>query len=457
MSGTFSMVNSALSALKYQRVAMDVASSNIANVGTDGYVRRRVVGESMGAPAATAMWSRYDGAGDGVRVGGLERLVDPLLDARSRREHGNQSYLDVRSAVLTRVETGIGEPGDNGVSAALAQFRKSFSDLANNPGSEAVRNQTLAKGASLADTIRIQARNLNAELGDQQFALSVNVAEVNTVAADLAATNESIAAGKLSGNDVNVLLDKRDVLALRLSELTGGVATQRSDGGFDVAVGGVSLVSGIHAHTLATSGSPVSFTITDATTATTTPVPGALRGEIGAVAELINTTLPNYLAGLDTIAKSLADSVNAKHADGYDKNGDVGGDFFSYDPTNIAGSLAVAITDPAKVAASGVAGAGNLDGSNAIALGKAVNVDDSYQRLVSNFGAEVASTRRLAANQQALTGQVDASREQLSGVSLDEEMVTMLSAQRAYEAAARVMTTVDSVLDTLINRTGLTR
>jgi flagellar hook-associated protein 1 FlgK len=69
----------------------------------------------------------------------------------------------------------------------------------------------------------------------------------------------------------------------------------------------------------------------------------------------------------------------------------------------------------------------------------------------------VASTRRLALNQQTLTTQVDASREQLSGVNLDEEMVNMLTAQRAYEAAARVMTTVDSVLDTLINRTGMTR
>lgn len=459
MSGTFSMVNGALSALRYQRVAMDVAAGNIANVGTEGYVRRRVVGESVGAPATTAMWSRYEGGGDGVRVGALERLVDPLLDARSRREHGNQSYLDVRQAVLTRVETGIGEPGDNGVSAALAEFRKSFADLANNPGSEAVRNQALAKGASLADTLRIQVRNVGAELSDQQFSLTVKVAEVNTVAADLAATNESIAAGKLAGNDVNVLLDKRDMLALRLSELTGGVATQRSDGGFDVAVGGVSLVSGLRAHTFAaTSGPPVGFTVTDntATPATTTPVASALRGEIGAVAELVNTTLPDYLAGLDAIAKSLADTVNAQHAAGYDKAGDPGGAFFSYDPSNIAGSIAVAITDPAKVAASGMPG-GNLDGSNAIALGKSVNVDDSYQRLVSNFGAEVASTRRLAANQAALTGQVDASREQLAGVNLDEEMVSMLQAQRAYEAAARVMTTVDSVLDTLINRTGMTR
>ena len=66
-------------------------------------------------------------------------------------------------------------------------------------------------------------------------------------------------------------------------------------------------------------------------------------------------------------------------------------------------------------------------------------------------------SRRRAANQQVVTGQVDNAKEQLSGISLDEEMVNMLSAQRAYEAASRVMTTVDSMLDTLINRTGLVR
>lgn len=455
MSGTFSSVNGALSALRYQQVVMDATSGNIANVGSDGYVRRRVAGQAVGAPAQTAMWSRYDGAGDGVRVSGVQRMVDPLLDARSRREHGNQAYLDVRAAVLDRVETGIGEPGDNGVAAALIEFKKSWSDLANSPNSEATRSQVLARGGSLADAIRIQSRNIDAELGDQQFALGVNVAEVNTLAADLAATNETIAAAKLSGDDANVLLDKRDALALRLSELTGAVATVRADGGFDVALNGVPLVEGVTSHTLAaTAGSPVSFTIDDGTV--TTAVPGALRGEIGAIAELVNNTLPGYLAGLDAVAKSLADTVNAQHMAGYDAAGDAGVAFFSYDPSDVAGSIAVAITDPAKVAASGVPG-GGLDASNAVALGAAVAVDDDYQRLVSSFGAEVGSTRRLATNQQALTGQVDASREQLSGVNLDEEMVTMLTAQRAYEAAARVMTTVDSVLDTLINRTGMTR
>ena len=79
------------------------------------------------------------------------------------------------------------------------------------------------------------------------------------------------------------------------------------------------------------------------------------------------------------------------------------------------------------------------------------------ERLVAATGGVEAVKQRLAANQQALTAQVDGSREQLSGVNLDEEMTLLLAHQRAYEAAARVMSTVDTVLDTLINRTGLVR
>ena len=115
MAGTFASLNTALSALRYNRVAMDVASGNIANVGTDGYVRRRAVAATVGQSLQPAMWSRSDGVGDGVTVSSVDRMTDALLDVRARREHGNQSYLDIRQTVLERVESGIGEPGDNGV------------------------------------------------------------------------------------------------------------------------------------------------------------------------------------------------------------------------------------------------------------------------------------------------------------------------------------------------------
>ena len=466
MSATFASFNSALSALRYHQVVMDTASGNIANVSTDGYARRRAVGETMGAPAVPAMWSRYDGSGDGVRTKGIERMTDPFLDIRARREHGNQAYLDTQQATLDRVEAGIGEPGPNGVSAALADFRKAWHDLANNPGTDAARSQVLAAANTLATAINNQSRNVSTEEADQRGRLLNTVSEVNTLAADLAATNRSIASAQVSGTDAGTLLDQRDKLALELSELTGGVARQNANGGLDVFVGGQPLVEGQRAGRLdiatgvtpsgAADGASVTYTITGPDGSTAAPSE-ALGGVVGATTTLLNTTLPAYRAGLDAVATSLATSVNTQHAAGFDKGGAAGGAFFSFDPANAAATLSIALTDVADIAASSVAG-GGLDGGNATAVsGELADAEGDYQRLVNVFGSEVSSVRRLAANQRVLTAQVDGSREQLSGINLDEEMVTMLQAQRAYEAAARVMSTLDSVLDTLINRTGLVR
>ncbi len=462
MTGTFSSLNTALSALRYQQVALDIASTNVANSSTEGYVRRRVVGETLGAGSVPALWSRSTDVGNGVRATGVERMVDSFLEARARSEHARQSRLDTRSAALSRLESGVGEPGDTGVAAALTRFRSSLHDLANAPASAAARSQVLAAASGVADTVRLQARNVAEEATGQRAQLLAGVAEVNTVAADLAATNRAVAVAKLSDSDSSTLTDTRDRLALRLAELTGGHATVRPDGGVDVDLNGVALVTGQQAATLriasgvtasgAADGLPVSFVVDPAGT----PVPGVPEGMLGAVTDLLDHTLPAYAAGLSDIAQRLADAVNAQHAAGYDAAGNPGGPLFGYDPADVAGSLAVVITDPAAVAASGLPG-GVLDAGNADLLAGSLTVDGDYQRLVNGLGTEVASVQRQAGAQRTLTTQVDTSREQLAGVNLDEETVNMLTAQHAYEAAARVMTTMDSVLDTLINRTGLVR
>lgn len=456
MSGTFSSFGTALSALHHNRVVMDVASSNIANSATQGYVRRRVEAETVGAPAQPAMWSRYQGTGEGVRVADLHRMADDFLDARARHEHGNNSYLQVKRDVLVRFETGVGEPGPDGVSAALNDFRTSWHDLAISPGGSAARSQVLDRAATLVESIQTQARNVSAEEAGQRDRLEFLVGEVNTLASDLAETNRSIAVATFSGNDANLLLDQRDQLAMRLAELTGAVAQPRPDGGVDVTVNGTPLVTGQEAGrlTVATGAMGGAVTLAVETQGASVAVPAGMRGEIGATADLLTETLPTYRANLDEVVRQLSAQVNAQHALGFDLAGDAGGDFFTFDPADPAATLRVAVTDTDKIAASGIPGGGR-DGSNATAMAVTGGVEDAYQRLVNGLGSEVSSVKRLAGNQAALTAQVDGSRDQLSGVNLDEEMVSLVSAQRAYEAASRVMTTLDSMLDTLINRTGV--
>ena len=184
------------------------------------------------------------------------------------------------------------------------------------------------------------------------------------------------------------------------------------------------------------------------------PQPGKeLQGELGASYDLLTEDLPDYLGKLNGFVTELVTQTNTQHAAGKDLDGNDGAPFFA--GTTAAG-LAVAITDPRAVAAA-QPGKGALDASNADALATMDLGAIQYRSLVTQFGVQVSSARRVADNQGVLTSQVDASRESLAGINIDEEMVNLLAAQRAYEGAARVITAIDSVLDTLINRTGLMR
>jgi flagellar hook-associated protein 1 FlgK len=139
-----------------------------------------------------------------------------------------------------------------------------------------------------------------------------------------------------------------------------------------------------------------------------------------------------------------------------------------FSSTATAKDIAGLITDPRKIAASkeppalaadGVTLVPSLDGSNATAIAgierQAGGPDATYRQMIVDLGASAQTANRRLEIQANVALQVDAAREAQAGVNIDEEMVNLLSYQRAYEAAARVISTVDATLDTLINRTGL--
>ena len=113
----------------------------------------------------------------------------------------------------------------------------------------------------------------------------------------------------------------------------------------------------------------------------------------------------------------------------------------------------------AGIAASGVGGGANLDNSNADKIGKLrdapAGVDATYRKMIVELGVQAAVAIRNQDIQAVITTQVDAARESVAGVNIDEEMTNMLSFQQAYNAASRMVTAIDETLDQLINRTGL--
>jgi flagellar hook-associated protein 1 FlgK len=73
---------------------------------------------------------------------------------------------------------------------------------------------------------------------------------------------------------------------------------------------------------------------------------------------------------------------------------------------------------------------------------------------VAKVGSDVREAGRQADNAQVLTDAVENRRQSVSGVSMDEEMSNLVRFQRSYQASARAMSTMDEMLDVLINRTG---
>jgi flagellar hook-associated protein 1 FlgK len=181
-----------------------------------------------------------------------------------------------------------------------------------------------------------------------------------------------------------------------------------------------------------------------------TPTSGTIGGQLDA----LTTILPTQLASLDTVASQLASQVNAIHHTGFDATGAAGGDVFS---GTTAGTIALALTGPDQVAASNTAG--SRDGSIAQAIAKLATAaggpDSVYRAFVAGVSTQADLANNTVDSQTALVQSVSAARSSVAGVNIDEEMVNLLAAQRGYEASSRVLTTLDSVLDTLINRTGV--
>jgi flagellar hook-associated protein 1 len=455
---SFSGLNSALSALRAQRAGLELAGHNIANANTEGYTRQRVELASLGTGAAPARYATASTDMSGVAVTGTVRLRDSYLEARGRTEHERQASLTEQHFVLSDVQRVFNEPSDTGLQAKLDDLWDGFADVGDNPADMAARTQLLARATVVAQALNAGATELADQYAARFTELGGTVDEINTAAARLAFLNGAIVQAKAAGTNASDLQDQRDVLALRLSELTGATITTSANGSLDVSIGGSALVSGITARSLAPTGSAtlagqagnkagLKWTDTD-------DPAGPFAGQTGAQLAALRTTIPDYAGYLDDGAGRLTSTVNSVHTTAFTTTGVQGGAFFS---GTTAGAITVAITSPAAIAASS-SGTLALDGGKADELAqlgdKAGGATEAYRAVVARLGVLVQSNEQQAITQNSITAEVDTARLSVAGVSVDEELTSMLTYQRAYEAAARVMTAVDSMLDTLINRTG---
>jgi flagellar hook-associated protein 1 FlgK len=455
-------ISVALSSLFAQRRAIEVTGQNVANANTEGYSRQRISTTARGAPIVPAIHTAATVLpGGGINVEGVTRLRNFFFEARSAEEHGNEERLRSLQQAYSRMELTFAEPGDTSLSGQLADFWAGWHDVANRPNDIAARTQLLERARTLVTGINTAANDLQTQWKNAKSQLETTLAEANSLATRVAELNDAIIRSNRAGLSPNELADQRDVLVRELGKLVGVTLRGGEAGSVDVLIGGTPIVLGPNAEELELDV-PAGSDVLDGAVSDIIWVKDGLSasvtsGKAGGLLEIMNVTLPAYRAKLDAVAQSLTDTVNAQHALGFDLAGVAGTDLFAFDNTVATGGLTVEITDPSLVAASSDATA-LFDAANALTLADfsilSGGPDELIRSLAIGLGVDTQVANRRVQIQADITRQIDSIGDSEAGVNLDEEMANLVAYQRGYEAAARFLTTIDQMLDVLVNRTG---
>lgn len=469
---TFSGLNTAYTALTAARKGLDVVGQNIANANTEGYTRQRVTTSSVGSVAQAGPLTAPLQVGQGVSIDGIARLGNIFLDARVRDSAATSGFWAVRANTMTSLEVSLQEPGENGISTRLQEFWAGWQDLANRPGEPAPAGIILEKAGVLTSQIAGGYKAVDTQWTQLRSELTGMASELNDAASQVADLNGRIRAAKASGSSINELLDHRNQLTTTIAALSGGTVRHLDDGTAEVLIGGNAIVSGDKFRPVTVLGSAhLAGAGTDQVRLEWAHRPGATvsldAGEMaGAISMLAPTdgsgtggALAEAAEQYNQFATYLANTVNAVHSAGVTSSGVAGGDFFGI-TAGLPAALALTVipTDVDGLATASPTG-GALDGSNAAAIAALGTGNAAPDKVWSTFVTRTGVASR-SEMQQAVLGELAASAavsNQLSNASvdLDEENINMLTHQVAYQGAARVMTAIDEMLDTLINRTGV--
>ncbi|MEW5847931.1 MAG: flagellar hook-associated protein FlgK [Myxococcota bacterium] len=435
--------------------ASATASHNLQNANTPGYARQR---EALSAVIPSEL---VGGAfvGRGVELLTIAQARDRFLEAQIPGALAAAASSSAEAEALRSVAA-LDPDAAGGMVDALGAFFSSLRQLSQDPGNTSLRTAVIASAQGLGHAFNRTAQ----ELDDARVALDRSaegrVASINAASAAMAELNRSIRVARASGAEPNDLLDARLRLRDELAALTGASAVPDGDGNINMVLpGGGSLVGGDRAAQLGTTpnaanGGHVAITLRSADGQTRTLTSGSLGGTLGGELAARDGALAQAQAALDALAFDVGGALNAVHRGGVGLDGSTGRDLFSVGAT-AAGAARRIQVDPAVLADSRAFAASSSgatgDGANLAALlSVEQQAGEGLGRILSDYGvaAQGADIRRQ--HGEAQRDHLQALRESASGVSIDEELIHMTQAQRAYEAVMRVIKTADEMLGTLM-------
>lgn len=432
-------------ALDASQAALQTTSNNIANANTPGYTREvTLLGENQ------ENLSGDDLTGGGVSLQGIQSVRDELLNLQIQQQTSLKSSADTQSSSLQSIQSLFSSTGED-LASTLSAFSSSLGQLSASPADSSVRQSVLTAGQNLASSFNATASGLQSAQSAADQQVTQTVAQINALASQIAQLNAQLTPSVLEQQNGGPIQDQRDQLVQQLSTLMDVSVTQSSDGEVITTGNGTPLVMGSQSFALQTVTGVNGFQqVLDSNgNNITADIQG---GQLGGAIQVRDQVIPGFLNSLNDLASQFAGAFNAAQAKGYDSSGAAGQPFFSIPSgTPAAAGISVALTAGSQIAASSDGSSGS--NGNVAALLSAVNGNlpsgqtpaNEYANLVYQVGsaASNAAAQSSALNQSIV--QLTNQQSSASSVNVDEETTNLIRYQTAYEAAARIVSTIQEL------------
>lgn len=425
MSGLLSTLNTAKSGMNVSQVAIQTTSHNISNINTPGYSRQRV-NQSASSPYSMPGKNSNFGAGQigtGAQIDDVTRIRNSFYDYQYRSESHQYGSTSVKYEYFKNIEGIFNEPSDTAISSSLNSFFNSWSELSKDPQSSGVKSVVIENGKYLSNSINSAFKRLESlEEGlDKQSEYIMD--EVNSMLSQLDKLEKNIKIIQGSGKSPNDFLDQRDQLLDNLS--------------FKLNINDKDVKA-----TLKKAYDANGKVTLDDLTKSGVKISGELEGTLSMKQEI-----NKYKEGLKQLSNTITSNVNKAAGQEIFKAKD--GELISINPEMLQEPEKINVT--ADIALKVY----ELKSEKVNINGKDMTINTFYNSMIQDLGQSSAAVIRDESNQSKLLENIDSSRSSVSGVSLDEEMISLVQLQHTYSANAKVMSTIDSLLDVVVN--GLVR
>lgn len=453
--GLFQIMRSASLALSSFQIASEISGDNIANVQTEGYVRQKTIFQEN-----PAYPTPFGGIGTGVSVKEIKRIIDNFVENQVQKETSIKTFWEEKVYYYQLIERILQEPSDTNLKSALNNFWSALEDLSVTPESYSLREQVLSVSQVLIDRFHYISQRLKDQRGFLNYNISNITTEINLLSQQLAKINEKIITYPTVERISNELKNKQDTIIKKLSEFFQVNVIRNEDGTVNVYIGGDPIViknkyfeiearpdvDGNYFIYWKLTGNLVNFT----------------SGKVRSWFDLRDIIIPNYLNKIDNLAYNLVTEVNNIHVLGYGLDNSTGNNFFEPLISSVDAASNIKL-DPSltteKISASDTMNQpGNnnnllniiaLKNQQIIGLGN-FTFDEYYNGIISQLSNESYSSQNIFGSQSLSLQSIQKIWESISGVNLDEEIAYLLQYQYAYQAAAKVITIVSEMIETLL-------